>query len=192
MKQDLAEIKKALKKELDKERFEHTLGVMYTAAALAMNYGTDLDQAMLAGLLHDCAKCIPSEEKIALCTKNKIELTKMEQQNPSLIHAKLGAYLAKKKYGIKDEAVLHAILVHTTGEPDMSLLDKIIYLADYIEPNRDKAPNLSEVRTLCFQNLDEALLKVLKDTLTYLKETGKATDPLTEKTYEYYKKLKEE
>lgn len=192
MQQNLAEIKKVLKKELDKERFEHTLGVMYTAAALAMAHGVDLEQAMLAGLLHDCAKCIPTEEKFSICKKNHIELTEMEQKNPSLIHAKLGAYLAKKKYGINDEAVLHAILVHTTGEPHMSSLDKIIYLADYIEPNRDKASDLDEVRPLCFKDLDEALRKVLNDTLAYLKETGKAIDTLTVDTYEYYKNLKEE
>ncbi|MDY4839181.1 MAG: bis(5'-nucleosyl)-tetraphosphatase (symmetrical) YqeK [Roseburia sp.] len=191
MKQNLTDIKKALKKELDKERFEHTLGVMYTAAALAMAHGVNLHQAMLAGLLHDCAKCIPTEEKFALCKKHQITLTEMEQKNPSLIHAKLGAFLAKEKYGVRDEAVLHAILVHTTGEPGMGLLDKIIYLADYMEPNRDKASDLDEVRPLCFKDLDEALRMVLRDTLTYLKENDKEIDPLSVETYEYYKKLKE-
>lgn len=181
------EIRKSLKKELDKSRYEHTMGVMYTAAALAMAHGADQKKAMLAGLLHDCAKCIPNEEKMELCKKYHIELTQAEINNPALIHAKLGAFLARKKYHVTDEEVLHAILVHTTGEPGMNLLDKIIYIADYIEPGRDKAKNLPVVRPLSFQNLDTALLKILGDTLDYLKSTGKEIDTLTEQTYQYYK-----
>lgn len=181
------EIRKSLKKELDKSRYEHTMGVMYTAAALAMAHGVDQKKAMLAGLLHDCAKCIPNEEKMELCKKYHIELTQAEIDNPALIHAKLGAFLARKKYHVTDEEVLHAILVHTTGEPGMNLLDKIIYIADYIEPGRDKAKNLPVVRPLSFQNLDTALLKILGDTLDYLKSTGKEIDTLTEQTYQYYK-----
>lgn len=91
-----------------------------------------------------------------------------------------------------DEEVLHAILVHTTGEPGMNLLDKIIYIADYIEPGRDKAKNLPVVRPLCFRDLDAALLKILSDTLDYLKSTGKEIDPLTEQTCQYYKAKAEE
>lgn len=186
------EIRKSLKKELDKSRYEHTMGVMYTAAALAMAHGADQKKAMLAGLLHDCAKCIPNEEKMELCKKYHIELTQAEIDNPALIHAKLGAFLARKKYHVTDEEVLHAILVHTTGEPGMNLLDKIIYIADYIEPGRDKAKNLPVVRPLCFRDLDAALLKILSDTLDYLKSTGKELDPLTEQTCQYYKAKAEE
>lgn len=185
--QDMSEIKKELKKKLDKERYEHTLGVMYTAAALAMAHNADMEKAMLAGLLHDCAKCISGSEKIAICKKNHIELTKTEKENTSLIHAKLGAFLAKEKYHVTDKDVLHAILVHTTGEPEMSQLDKIIYIADYIEPNRNKAKNLTEVRSLSFKDLDAALCKILGDTLDYLRKTGKEIDTLTVETYEYYK-----
>lgn len=186
------EIRKSLKKELDKSRYEHTIGVMYTAAALAMAHGADQKKAMLAGLLHDCAKCIPNEEKMELCKKYHIELTQAEIDNPALIHAKLGTFLARKKYHVTDEEVLHAILVHTTGEPGMNLLDKIIYIADYIEPGRDKAKNLAVVRPLCFHDLDAALLKILSDTLDYLKSTGKEIDPLTEQTCQYYKAKAEE
>ena len=185
--ESMDEIKKSLKKELDKSRYEHTLGVMYTAGALAMAHGADLNQAMLAGLLHDCAKCIPNDEKFALSKKYRIELTQAEKDNPALIHAKLGAFLARKKYHVTDEEVLHAILVHTTGEPGMNLLDKIIYIAEYIEPGRDKAENLSIVRPLSFKDLDAALCKILGDTLEYLKSTGKEIDALTEQTYQYYK-----
>ena len=181
-------IEKELQKELDKERYEHTLGVMHTAACLAMRYDCDIRQAMLAGLLHDCAKCIPNDKKLKLCRKNSIELTQVEQENLFLVHAKLGAFLAKEKYGVTDEAVLHAILVHTTGAPAMSLLDKIVYLADYIEPNRNKANNLPLIRRIAFEDLDEAIRKTLSDTLGYLESDkhAKSIDPMTLKTYEYY------
>lgn len=180
------EIEKQLKKELDKERFSHTLGVMYTAASLAMAHGVDMEQALYAGLLHDCAKCIPNEEKLALCKKYQIPVSKAEEHSPSLLHAKLGAYYAKNTYGIEDEEILHAIQVHTTGEPGMNALDKIIYIADYIEPNRDQAPNLSSIRKTAFQSLDEAMKEILSDTLKYLEEKGGEIDPLTAKTYEYF------
>ena len=180
------EIEKQLKKELDKERFTHTMGVMYTAAALAMAHGADMDQALYAGLLHDCAKCIPNEEKLSLCEKYQISISDAERKSPSLLHAKLGAYFAKSIYGIEDEEILHAIKVHTTGEPGMNLLDKIIYIADYIEPNRDQAPNLTAVRKLAFQDLDKTMEKILSDTLQYLTEKGGEIDPLTNETYQYF------
>ena len=189
MDEQIHAIEKELKKELTKERFEHTRGVMYTAACLAMRYGCDMRKAMLAGLLHDCAKHIPNEKKLKLCKKNHIELTQAELDNPSLIHAKLGAFLAKNQYDIEDSDILHAIRVHTTGAPEMNLLDKIIFLADYIEPNRNKAQNLSIIRELAFQDIDKAILQNLSDTLRYLdenKEKG-SIDPMTLQTYEYYK-----
>ena len=176
------EIEKQLKKELDKERFTHTMGVMYTAAALAMAHGADMDQALYAGLLHDCAKCIPNEEKLSLCEKYQISISDAERKSPSLLHAKLGAYFAKSIYGIEDEEILHAIKVHTTGEPGMNLLDKIIYIADYIEPNRDQAPNLTAIRKLAFQDLDKTMEKILSDTLQYLTEKVGEIDPLTNET----------
>lgn len=180
------EIEKQLKKELDKDRFTHTMGVMYTAASLAMAHGTDMKQALYAGLLHDCAKCIPNDEKIALCKKYQIPISEAEEKSPFLLHAKLGAYYAEHKYDIQDNEILHAIKVHTTGEPGMNTLDKIIFIADYIEPNRDQAPNLTQIRKLAFENLDEAMKQILNDTLHYLKEKGGEIDPLTSKTYEYF------
>lgn len=180
------EIEKQLKKALDKDRFNHTLGVMYTAAALAMAHGADMEQALYAGLLHDCAKCIPNEEKIALCRKYQIPVSTAEERSPFLLHAKLGAYYARNTYEIQDEEILHAIKVHTTGEPGMNTLDKIIYIADYIEPNRDQAPNLETIRKLAFQNLDETMEQILGDTLSYLKEKGGEIDPLTAETYAYF------
>ncbi len=183
------EIEKCLKKKLDKDRFRHTMGVMYTAAALAMAHGCDLDKAIYAGLLHDCAKCIPNDEKLHQCIKYGIEITPAEQKSPFLLHAKLGAFFAREKYGIADPEILHAIQVHTTGAPGMNLLDKIIYIADYMEPNRDKAPDLSEVRGLAFQNLDDAMLLILEHTLAYLREGKGEIDPMTMRTYEYFESL---
>lgn len=187
-----AEMKKKLKKALDKERYEHTKGVMYTAAAMAMAHGYSIEQAMTAGLLHDCAKCIPNDEKLELCEKHHILVTSAEEANPSLLHAKLGALLAEREYDITNPEILHAIKVHTTGEPDMSVLDKIIYIADYIEPGRDKAPNLDKVRKIAFQDLNACMAQILRDTLIYLKQGHGDIDPTTELTYEFYKQYEEE
>lgn len=184
-------IMRDLKKTLDEKRYEHTLGVAYTAAALAMRYGCDIDKAKIAGLLHDSAKCIPTDKKIAMCKKYNIHTTKVELNNPFLLHAKLGAFLAMKKYKINDEDIISAVLNHTTGKPDMGLLDKIIYVADYIEPKRDKAPRLKEIRKMAFVDLDEALRMILEDTLKYLANTDGEIDPVTQKTFDYYNKSKE-
>lgn len=188
---DLKFLQKQMKEELNSDRYEHTLGVMYTAEALAMRYGVDMTKAAVAGLLHDCAKCIPNSQKIKMCKKYDIEISEMEEKNPSLLHAKLGAYMAKKVYGVDDEEILSAIRWHTTGKPDMSMLDIIIYMADYIEPNRDKAPNLKEIRKLSFENIEEALYQVLESTLFYLSDRPDTIDPMTKVGYEFYKwKLK--
>lgn len=181
-------IEARLKKELDKSRFRHTVGVMYTAGCLAMRYGQNMEQAMLAGLLHDCAKCIEDEEKLKLCKKNQLQISEVEKENPFLLHAKLGALFAKKTYGVTDEEILHAIEVHTTGAPAMNMLDKIIFVSDYIEPNRDKAPNLMEIREVAFEDIERALLMILKDTLSFLGTKKGALDPRTKETYEYYNK----
>lgn len=186
--EELQKIKKNLKKELDKNRYEHTLGVMYTAGCLAMAHGASLEQAQLAGLLHDCAKCVPNDKKIKICEKNNIPITEVERDNPVLLHAKVGAFLAKEDYGVENEEVLHAIAVHTTGVPDMSILDKILFIADYIEPMRNKAANLSSIRKMAFADLDETLKMILNDTIHYLNgsKNDKNIDPMTRKTYEYY------
>lgn len=183
---DIRKIRKNMEKTLDRKRFEHTLGVAYTATALAMCYQVDLNKAQTAGLLHDCAKCISDEKKIAICTKHNIQINAIELNNPFLLHAKVGSYMAMKKFNVHDPDIINAILNHTTGRPGMSALEKIIYIADYIEPGRKQAPNLSIVRKLAFQNLDQALLKILEDTLQYLKDSGSEMDPMTQKTYEFY------
>lgn len=189
---DMHKIRKQLIKALDSKRYEHTQGVAYTSSALAMRYGEDIRKAELAGLLHDCAKCLDNEKKIHICKKNDISISDAEQRNPFLLHAKVGGHLAKTKYKIDDEDIINAILYHTTGRPGMSLLEKIVYIADYIEPGRDHAPNLDEVRSLSFQDLDEALLRILEDILVHLKESSKEIDPMTQMTYEFYKRKQSE
>lgn len=183
------EIEKKLRKELDRERFTHTQGVMYTAGALAMVHDVDLEQAILAGLLHDCAKCIPNHIKLELCQKWNIVITPIESENPFLLHAKLGACLAKKAYAIEDDEILHAISTHTTGSPQMNTLDKIIYIADYIEPNRCYAPNLTLFRKMAFCDLDKTMTGILADTLSYLKKKSGMIDPMTEDAYNSFCQL---
>lgn len=189
---DITSIRKKLKKELDKDRYEHTKGVMYTAGCLAMAHEYDIDKAMLAGLLHDCAKCIAHNEKIKICKDNDILINKSEYENPSLLHAKAGAVIAKKKYNISSPEILHAISVHTTGAPDMSTLDKIIYIADYIEPKRDMAPRLDFIRRIAFEDLNYCMAEILFDTLHYLNKQKNLIDPMTQLTYEYYKQYRRE
>lgn len=189
MNDKITRIQKKLEKELDKDRYNHTLGVMYTSASLAMCHGADLENALYAGLLHDCAKCIPENTKLKLCEKNHLQVSDVERANPGLLHAKLGAYLAEKKYNIKDQDILNAISSHTTGRPEMSLLEKIVYIADYIEPGRRELPNMAEVRKLAFQDIDLCLYRMLEDSLTYLESKKKPVDLMTEQTYLYYKDL---
>ena len=189
---DMHKIRKQLAKVLDSKRYEHTQGVAYTSAALAMRYGEDIQKAELAGLLHDCAKCLDNEKKIHICKKHNITISEAEFNNPFLLHAKVGGYLAKTKYKIDDEDIINAVLYHTTGRPGMSLLEKIVYIADYIEPGREHVSNLDEVRNLCFRDLDEALLQILEDILVHLKESKKEIDPMTQMTYEFYKRKQSE
>ena len=191
MSYNFSKTKKTLRKYLDCDRFEHSEGVMYTAAALAMRYGENLEKAQIAGILHDCAKCIPDNKKLKICEKNHIEITEAERCSPFLLHAKVGAYIAKEKYNIEDTEILDAIACHTTGKPAMTLLEKIIYISDYIEPMRNKASNLEEVRKMAFMDLDETLFKILSDTLVYLEKSSKKMDPMTMQTYEYYRKQRD-
>lgn len=179
-------IRDSIEKEMDEKRFAHTLGVAYTAAMLASIHGIPQDTALLAGLLHDCAKCYSDEKMFSLCSKNNVSFSVTESKNTALLHGKVGAIIAYKKYAVDDETILNAIRYHTTGRPEMTLLDKIIYVSDYIEPGRKPLPNLSEIRKLAFQDLDSALIMILENILNYLESCGKETDPATRETYEYY------
>lgn len=181
------QVKKALKE--DKMRYRHTLGVADTSACLAMRYNVDIQKAYIAGLLHDCAKCVPDDVKIKECAQFGIEVSEFEKNSPYLLHAKLGAYYAAHFYQIEDEAICNAIQWHTTGHAAMTDLEEILYIADYIEPYRNRAENLSDIRRLAFTDMKRAVYQVTKDTLDYLGKKGGSIDIATQQTYEYYQKL---
>ena len=191
MKPDRLAIKEKMRHKLGIGRYEHTLGVAYTAACLAMRYDADSEAAEIGGLLHDCAKQYDNDTLLKKCRKYELPVTDAEVRNPSLLHAKVGAYFAEHKYDVTDPAILSAIRFHTTGKPDMSLLEKILYVADYIEPRRFKAPNLDKIRGLAFRDLDEAVYEIMSDTLEYLKERPESIDDTTKAACAFYRALHE-
>lgn len=188
----MKKMKKYLKNHLSKDRYQHTLSVAYTAMAMAMRYNPDtnsrtfIEKARIAGMLHDCAKCMKNEKKIRICIENDIPCTEIELEQPCLLHGKVGAHVAKKKFGITDDDILNAITWHTTGRPGMSLLEKIIFIADYIEPGRQPIPELNEIRQLAFIDIDQTMIKILENTLAYLRKQGEPIDEMTQKTYDSY------
>ena len=185
----LKKLRKKIRKAQKAKRYEHTLGVEYTSAALAMRYGANLQDAVLAGLLHDCAKCLSNGELLQICESEGIPVTSEERKLPYLLHGKVGSFFAKQKYGVQSQDVLNAVLNHTTGRENMSLLEKIVFVADYIEPGRDQAPDLESLRKLAFEDLDQAVCQILKATLAHLETSGSEIDPRTLETYRYYEKL---
>ena len=186
---DILKMQKRLRKYLDEDRYHHTIGVMHTSACLAMAFGYDINVAQCAGLLHDCAKCIPNKKKLKICEDQQIPLTDFEKSHPFLIHAKLGAYIARERYNVTDPEILSAITWHTTGKPQMSLLEKIVYIADYIEPMRFKSPDLPVIRQAAFQDLDECMYLILKSTLSYLGDDPGNVDTNSLRAYDYYRTL---
>lgn len=190
--ESIEEIQEKLQKVLKKKRYQHTLGVRFTAQAMAMRFGEDVTKAGYAGVLHDCAKYFSAEEMLEECRKRKISCSEAEEAQPSLLHAKLGACFAREIYGITDEQVISAIRWHTTGKPGMMDFEKIIFIADYIEPGRKPLPRIEEIRRASFQNLDEAMYLILDNTLSYLKEGmskyKEVIDSYSIDAYEYYKK----
>lgn len=185
---DIREIKTELKSILTDKRYEHTLGVAYTSASLAMVYDEDISKAFLAGLLHDNAKCLSDEKLLKKCKKNNLEVSDAEIRMPYLLHAKLGAYYASQKYGASNDVAM-AVAYHTTGRPDMSMLEKIVYVADYIEPTRNKAKRLAQIRKTAFENIDMCVYMIANDTICYLGDNPDKMDEMTKKTYMYYKEL---
>ena len=183
-------LRKKLSSKLAPMRYEHSLSVSFTCMNLAMRYGSDLDKAELAGLMHDCGKRYSDDIILKKCIKHGIEVTEAELNALPVLHAKYGAWLAEHKYQITDREILDAIGCHTTGKPDMTVLDKILYIADYIEPRRFKAENLPLIRRLAYENLDETMYAILSGTLEYLDKKGGSIDPMTVEAYEYFKEMK--
>ncbi len=188
---EMMKLQKKLQEKLPPYRYHHTLGVSYTAAALAMRYDADIKKAELAGLLHDCAKYLKGEEMLVECKKYGIAINEFEAAFPELLHAKLGAYYAEHVYGVSDSEILSAIICHTTGKPNMSLLEEILFVADYIEPSREGIASLDIVRKIAFKDLHKAAFYELKYTLSHLKEKNAVIDTTTEETYEFYLSLTE-
>ena len=158
---------------------------------MAMKFGADVESALIAGILHDCAKNIPNDKKLSICEKNNLSVSDTERANPDLLHGKVGAYLAKTEYEVEDEDILNAITYHTTGRPGMSLLEKIIFVADYIEPLRKPLPNIENIRRAAFEDIDLAVYMELKNVLTFLDTLEKEVDNVTKETFEYYKNIVE-
>ncbi|MCR4649544.1 MAG: nicotinate-nucleotide adenylyltransferase [Lachnospiraceae bacterium] len=186
------EMVELLSKDLKESRLIHTLGVMDMACKLAKIYNVDNKKATVAALLHDCAKYMDFNEKLAICERNFEELNEFEKQSDSLLHAKAGAWYAYEKYGIKDKEILDAIKFHTTGRPDMNMLEKIIFISDFIEVGRTHSEKLPMYRMIATVDIDLVCMNILKDISDYLnsnEETKKLIDPMTEETYKFYKKL---
>ena len=175
---------------LKADRIAHVTGVESQAVMLAMQWGIDPETAAVAGILHDITKAQSKEKQLKLCEKYGILLEKAEKENPSLLHARTGAALARDRFGVSDE-IVEAIRWHTTGKPDMNTLEKILYLADYTEPNRD-FPGVEELRALCFEDLDKAMALGLQMSIDDLNERGKPIFHDTMDAYNWYKNLTEE
>ena len=167
----IEEITKVLSNELSETRFKHTLGVAETAKILAEKWGADADAAYLAGLVHDCAKEIPVEQMVELLEKNGYCCDEMERESSNILHAPLGSIIAKEKFGVEDEDVLNAVRYHTLGRAQMSLLEKIIYVADFIEPGR-KYKEVQFVRDLAYVDIDKAVLKEADIVIKYIIDKG--------------------
>lgn len=183
--EQIQNLKEKLSNVLGRHRFEHTLSVAELSRHLAAIHGVSAEKAYLAGLLHDCAKYMTDEEYLLKCEEKGIEIRDAERKAPHLLHAKYGAWLAEHEYGITDPEVLSAITCHTTGKPEMNQLEKIIFVADYLEPGRTKAPHLRVLRKLVVTDLDLTITCILQDTLEYLKYSGMEIDPNTQSTYDW-------
>lgn len=157
-----------LKTNLKPKRFNHSIGVRDTAVKLAEIYGEDVDKARIAGLIHDCAKYVPDKEMIDSYENHGNKVDDVEKNMPAILHGKVGSYVAKEIMGVEDKDILNAIAYHTTGRVNMSVLEKIIYIADYIEPSRD-FPGVDNLRNIAFnENLDKALILSFDNTIKYV------------------------
>lgn len=173
-----------VKKQLTEKRYIHTVGVMETAIKLAEKYGEDQKKAELAAIFHDYAKFRPLDEMKQIIMEQKMD-PNLLLFHSELWHAPVGAYLVEQEAGIMDKDILNAIRFHTSGRPNMSLLEKIIYLADYIEPGRN-FPGVNDVRDIAEVNLDQAFLQAVKNTIMFLIRNNRAVFPLSVDTYNSY------
>jgi len=187
-KMTFAELDAEMAKTLPRKRYLHSVAVAHLAAAYAVSLGYNPERTLIAGILHDCAKAYSDAQLVADCDSFKIPVTEVERRNGFLLHGKLGAFYARTKYYITDEEILSAISYHTTGRPGMTDLEKIVFLADYLEPFRTQPtePDLNEIRRIAFDDIDKAVYLALKNTLRYLQECGQETDLTTAETFKEY------
>lgn len=174
----LDEIKRDLKSRLSAKRFKHSEGVAETARKLARLYGEDEEKAFWAGWMHDSAKELSLSEMQKIVTDGGLHLDKDMMASRSLLHGPAGSVLAKTRYGVSDPSIGSAIYYHTTGCEHMTVMEKIIFLADYIEPSRD-FPGVNKLRKLAPQDLDEACLAAYDSTLHHLLDQEAFIYPLT-------------
>ncbi|HEY5537255.1 MAG TPA: bis(5'-nucleosyl)-tetraphosphatase (symmetrical) YqeK [Acetobacterium sp.] len=156
-----------LKKALTKNRYEHTLNVVKVAESLALRYHANVDKASLAALLHDCAKNFSDAQLIEYAEAHELKIDPVTRLEPQLLHGPVGVLVAKNTYGVTDKQVLNAIQNHTTGRKNMSKLEKIIYLADFIESGRTY-PGVDELRIAAFEDLDKAVILALTNTIRHV------------------------
>ncbi|WP_425444086.1 bis(5'-nucleosyl)-tetraphosphatase (symmetrical) YqeK [Sutcliffiella horikoshii] len=170
-----------MKEQLTERRYVHTIGVMEAAIELAERYGVDKDKAELAAIFHDYAKFRDKEEMRRIIIDQKMPQDLL-QFHDELWHAPVGAYLVEKEAGVSDDEVLEAIRCHTSGKINMSTLDKVLYVADYIEPGRD-FPGVEQVRESAKSSLDIAVIQAMKNTITYLLTRNQPVYPDTFHAY---------
>lgn len=163
----IGEIHDYLKKNIGESRYIHTLGVVQTAKELARINNESEDKAELAALVHDIAKQMPVPEQIRILKANNIKIDIVTENSPQILHGFVGAILAKSLIGMEDEDVINAIRNHTVARENMSTLEKIIYIADYIEPNRTY-PGVEELRKITYNNLNEGVLQGIENTIKFV------------------------
>lgn len=178
------ELMQEVQMHMSERRFQHVLGVEEMAVALAAKYGASEEKASIAALTHDYAKERPDEEFELIIQRDGYNLDLLNYGN-AIWHGLIGASMVQRELGIDDEEILEAIRLHTTGAKDMSLLDKIIYVADYIEPGRN-FPGVKEARELALINLDEAVAYETKHTLQHLIEQEQQIYPKTIETFNHW------
>lgn len=171
-------IKSEIEKLLSLDRFKHTLAVEKEAVKLGQIYGADISKCKIAALVHDCQKDIKGEELINKARAYGIEVDKIQYNYPQLLHGPVGAYYCIYNFGINDKDIINAVYYHTTGRENMSLLEKIIYIADIIEENRC-FEGLEDIRKEAYININKALIMSADSTLSYIIKRKDLIHPLT-------------
>ncbi len=175
---ELVQMNDLLKRSLGHNRYIHSVNTMNEAITLAERYGEDRETAAIAGLLHDCAKDLEDAETLKYCCDKGIVLNEVERKQVFLMHGTVGAIIAQESYGITDMAILNAIKYHTTGFGKMNLLDKIVFLADYIEPGRTHS-EVHNVRKLAYVDINKALICSFDNIIRYVMKQNGLIHPFT-------------